>query len=214
MTTNLQREKKRTGSSTVESPPAVQTEAEVEGSTPSQPTNPPTETVSDRLIDILNTENSNFEKRNAILALFSPSNPPTETVCGGCHKNKAVTFDHLCLDCAELFVKPKSYFDKEPTVEKWRDEIYNAICLVNLTDRVGEGIKKVIEVFKKYQAQSVQEAKAEEATRIVVELGSIKTILLETIRRESSKSWHGNRVQADLKTALEILSTLTTKDDK
>lgn len=45
--TNLQREKKRTGSSTVESPPAVKTEAEVEGSTPSQPTHPPTETVSD-----------------------------------------------------------------------------------------------------------------------------------------------------------------------
>lgn len=58
----------------------------------------------------------------------------------------------------------------EPTVEKWRDEIYNAICLVNLTDRVGEGIKKVIEVFKKYQAQSVQEAKAEERERIQTEM--------------------------------------------
>ena len=103
----------------------------------------------------------------------------------------------------------------EPTVEKWRDEIYNAICLVNLTDRVGEGIKKVIEVFKKYQAHSVQEAREEERERILSDFACIGA----TIPKYNSQGWTHWIDEYIRKNGLDpvairgkYLSTLNTKE--
>ena len=103
----------------------------------------------------------------------------------------------------------------EPTVEKWRDEIYNAICLVNLTDRVGEGIKKVIEVFKKYQAHSVQEAREEERTR---NFDLFDEILEEAWQdRESAEDPEDPRARViylkqELKRYRDLLATIKKED--